>query len=578
MKHNHFLPFLFLTLIVLALASSCQNNYGHKRIIDLAERIVEDHPDSALLLLNTFQKENIQSPRLKARYGIVKSMAYTKTWIEPGSDSLIGPAVKYFTKRREYDYQMKAWYYLGRVHLVRKEYNAAMYANSRATEAAEKTSDDKFKGLIHMGLENVFTLTFCIEEALKEIELALPCFERINDRYNYNMALIRKAEVFLPLKKWKEAESILDSFITNEPTDTILMKRALPICAKLCMARPDIDPQKCLTLYSRAQEYRAPLNAKDWCYMAIAYSKLGQIDTAEDILAQIETAAPEYQLLKNYKAYVARDKGDFKTAFEMLDKSYEVEGDIVRQTLSQSSIAAQRDYFEAQKKEEELVARKRALVIAQISLGSLITLGILVFSFTRRRGRDERRLKAVEQEKTKWQSMSEMNSETLKVVADGRNAEQAELNRLRQEQQRAALRNLQSRFKILGPLEVVYEENRNKHEFKRENIYQAVKRLLTEYFGDEQAYRRLEKLVNTELDNFIKTLRSETKFSEKEYQIVCYDLLGLPAEQIATLTNLKKDSIYSLLTRMRANIRQSNYPHREWFLVLLDSRSVVHMN
>ena len=312
--------------------------------------------------------------------------------------------------------------------------------------------------------------------------------------------------------------------------------------------------------------------------MAIAYSKLGQIDTAEDILAQIETAAPEYQLLKNYKAYVARDKGDFKTAFEMLDKSYEVEGDIVRQTLSQSSIAAQRDYFEAQKKEEELVARKRALVIAQISLGSLITLCILVFSFTRRRGRDERRLKAVEQEKTKWQSMSEMNSETLKVVADGRNAEQAELNRLRQEQQRAALRNLQSRFKILGPLEVVYEENRNKHEFKRENIYQAVKRLLTEYFGDEQAYRRLEKLVNTELDNFMKTLRSETKFSEKEYQIVCYDLLGLPAEQIATLTNLKKDSIYSLLTRMRANIRQSNYPHREWFLVLLDSRSVVHMN
>ena len=312
--------------------------------------------------------------------------------------------------------------------------------------------------------------------------------------------------------------------------------------------------------------------------MAIAYSKLGQIDTAEDILAQIETAAPEYQLLKNYKAYVARDKGDFKTAFEMLDKSYEVEGDIVRQSLSQSSIAAQRDYFEAQKKEEELVARKRALVIAQVLLASLITLGILVFSFTRRRGRDERRLKAVEQEKTKWQSMSEMNSETLKVVADGRNAEQAELNRLRQEQQRAALRNLQSRFKILGPLEVVYEENRNKHEYKREKIYQAVKRLLAEYFGDEQAYRRLEKLVNTELDNFMKKLRSETDFSEKEYQIVCYDLLGLPAEQIAALTNFKKDSIYSLLTRMRTDIRQSNYLHREWFLVLLDSRSVVHMN
>ena len=33
----------------------CRYNREQKQLIDLAERIVEEHPDSALLLLNTFQ-------------------------------------------------------------------------------------------------------------------------------------------------------------------------------------------------------------------------------------------------------------------------------------------------------------------------------------------------------------------------------------------------------------------------------------------------------------------------------------------------------------------------------------------
>lgn len=94
MKPSLFFP----ALVLMALFSlpGCRYNREQKQLIDLAERIVEEHPDSALLLLNTFQQDDIQSPRLKARYGIVKSMAYTKTWIEPGSDSLIGPAVRYY--------------------------------------------------------------------------------------------------------------------------------------------------------------------------------------------------------------------------------------------------------------------------------------------------------------------------------------------------------------------------------------------------------------------------------------------------------------------------------------------------
>lgn len=570
MKPSLFFP--VLVLMALFSLPGCRYNREQKQLIDLAERIVEEHPDSALNLLNTFQQDDIQSPRLKARYGIVKSMAYTKTWIEPGSDSLIGPAVRYFSKSRDYGYKMKAWYYLGRVHLIRKDYNAALYANTKAKEASEKTMDDKYKGLIHMGLENVYTMTFCEEEALKEIELALPYFRRINDCYNYYMTIIRKAEVFLPLNKWEEAETLLDSLIAMAPTDTIPMQRALLTYAKLCMSKPNVEPQRCLDYYSQAQAFHAPMKEKDWCYMAIAYSKLGQTAVAEDILAQIETLAPKYDLLINFKAFVARDKGDYKTAYDLLEKSYEVERDIVRQTLSQSSIVAQRDYFEAQRKEEALVARKRALVIAQISLGSLITLGILMYSFTRRRRRDERRLKAAEQEKTELRAMSLGSNENLKTVLAERDAQKAEINRLHQKETRAALRNLQSQFKsVAEDIDLNRElQNTIDPKLKREKAYQHICEAAAAFSGSDKAYKNLEKTVDYQLDDVMKKFRREVPLpKEEDYRFVCYQIVGFPAHLIAHLCNLSVGSVYTKKSMLTDQIEASDYPHRDTFLVVL---------
>ena len=303
------------------------------------------------------------------------------------------------------------------------------------------------------------------------------------------------------------------------------------------------------------------MKEKDWCYMAIAYSKLGQTAVAEDILAQIETLAPKYDLLINFKAFVARDKGDYKTAYDLLEKSYEVERDIVRQTLSQSSIVAQRDYFEAQRKEEALVARKRALVIAQISLGSLITLGILMYSFTRRRRRDERRLKAVEQEKTELRAMSLGSNENLKTVLAERDAQKAEINRLHQKETRAALRNLQSQFKSVAEdidlfIGVVWEED-----FV---FVQQGERL------SDKAYKNLEKTVDYQLDDVMKKFRREVPLpKEEDYRFVCYQIVGFPAHLIAHLCNLSVGSVYTKKSMLTDQIEASDYPHRDTFLVVL---------
>ena len=570
MKPSLFFP----ALVLMALFSlpGCRYNREQKQLIDLAELIVEEHPDSALNLLNSFQKETITSTQQKARYCVIKSMAYDKCLYKIKSDSLIRYAVDYYKDRNNFAYQMKAWYYLGITQLTSKDTRACIYSFSKAENAANKTSNDKYKGLISMGFATSMGINYCHSEALGYIKKAKRWFNLAGDLKNYNITVRREAQELQSLHQWNQAASIYDSLLVYASTDTTALAKGLLSYAQLCMYKPEEEPEKCLELYEKAKEYHAPFKDKDWCVMALAYSKMGQIKEAEDILSQVETIYPDFVLVSNFKALVARDKGDFKTAFEMLDKSYEVEGDIVRQTLSQSSIAAQRDYFEAQKKEEELVARKRALVIAQISLGSLITLGILMYSFTRRRRRDERRLKAVEQEKTELRAMSLGSNENLKTVLAERDAQKAEINRLHQKETRAALRNLQSQFKSVAEVIDLNRELQNSVDpkLKREKAYQHICEAATAFSGSDKAYKNLEKTVDYQLDDVMKKFRREVPLpKEEDYRFVCYQIVGFPAHLIAHLCNLSVGSVYTKKSVLTSQIEDSDYPHRDTFLMVL---------
>lgn len=571
MKPSLFFP--ALVLVALFSLPGCRYNREQKQLIDLAERIIEEHPDSALLLLNTFQKESLTSAQDKARYCVVKSIAYNKCYFNIASDSLIRFAVDYYKDRKDYAYRMKAWYYLGITQLAAKDYRACMYSFSKAEAASNSTENPKFCGLINMGMATAFNNTFSHQEALAHIEKAISLFRVAGDHQNENISIRRKAQELQSLRRGDQAREIYDSLILNAANDTLTLAKGLLSYAQLCMYQPQPDPKKCLELFERAvSDYHAHPKEKDWCTVALAYSALGDNGLADNIISQVESFSPDYKLIANTKASLAQNKGDFKTAYDLLEKSYEIEGEIVRQTLSQSSIVAQRDYFEAQRKEEALVARKRALVIAQISLGSLITLGILMYSFTRRRRRDERRLKAVEQEKTELRAMSLGSNENLKTVLAERDAQKAEINRLHQKETRAALRNLQSQFKsVAEDIDLNRElQNTIDPKLKREKAYQHICEAAAAFSGSDKAYKNLEKTVDYQLDDVMKKFRREVPLpKEEDYRFVCYQIVGFPAHLIAHLCNLSVGSVYTKKSMLTDQIEASDYPHRDTFLVVL---------
>lgn len=550
------LIFFFLLGIIV----SCSSERDTVRLVNQAEKIVQEHPDQALRMLDTLSRGNFSSRKERARYGIVKSMALTKNWIEPSSDSLIRPAVDYYGKSRQYDYRMKAWFYFGRVQFVQGELVASLYSFKQAEHAAENTGNDRYKGLIQMGLADVYNRNYNSPEALKHVKKALPFFLAVNDRYNYDVTQLRQAEELRNLEEWDTAEALFDSLAAIPDADKYIIKRSLLGCAHLCIHRPDPKPDKAKELLLNAlQRFPGELTEIDYCNLAQAFAMTGDIAQAEGILDQVEALNPKYFGLKSFRAEILSRKGDYKGAYRLSGDAYRMENKIIRETLKQSTAVAERDYFTMMESQALLRTKKRNSLIIFIVVGSILLIAGLWSLFSRRKKRDE-------WEKEQFRSLSENTTSALASLTGLADRTDQERRDMKNMQIRVMLQTFRNQMEGAQSAAQLYESLKQ-DDRKWHKAYDYLKEQAQELFGDEWAYKRLEKRVNEEVDGIMMRLRKQVALSDEgDYRLACYLIAGCSPGFIAERMNRSLSTIYSKKSRLLTEIRKAKCVDEELFI------------
>ena len=134
---------------VLLLSCGAREIKDARKILDNVESFIQERPDSALSVLEGIDKSNLNNKELKARHGLLLSMALDKNFIDLTSDSLIAPVVKYYEGTKDYDHLFKAYYYLGRIYHNADRHNESMMIYSKALDISDKISDNLYIGLLH---------------------------------------------------------------------------------------------------------------------------------------------------------------------------------------------------------------------------------------------------------------------------------------------------------------------------------------------------------------------------------------------------------------------------------------------
>ena len=114
-----------------------------------AEALIGSHPDSALTLLRSIDRNSLRTPEEEAKYALLMSAALDKNYIDIQSDSLILKAVNYYSKHGDHADKMLSWYYHGICLKNAGQLIPAMIAFEKAEGEAVPLEDWLYLGLIY---------------------------------------------------------------------------------------------------------------------------------------------------------------------------------------------------------------------------------------------------------------------------------------------------------------------------------------------------------------------------------------------------------------------------------------------
>lgn len=167
---------------VLGLLSACSPSVDRvDGLLEQADKYMEIHPDSALLLLQEIpQPEKLQG-RQRADYALLLTQARDKNYLDSlQSDSLMKIAVDYYKDGTDKVKAGKAFFYYGR--LLKNNDTLAIQYYQRAQTMFEGTDEDMFLGLL---MEYTGYLNFKLKmygTAIESFKHSLAYYEQINHK------------------------------------------------------------------------------------------------------------------------------------------------------------------------------------------------------------------------------------------------------------------------------------------------------------------------------------------------------------------------------------------------------------
>lgn len=322
---------ILLIFLYLMLFASCTREHEVMSVLDTAESEMEDSPETALSILDSLDRSLLKSRKSAARHALLYSQALDKNYIDLTTDSIISPAVKYYSRHGSADERLKAQYYLGCIYRNARNHEKEMECYVRAEQYVDEALDYKAVGRLYSAKRKVYFDYYQFELSYEEAIKSQSYYKLSSDTDLRGKALINAALSAGLLRQYSKSDSILmlvrDSLwceidpnvkgeyysvsmtIAEGKDDTALVERQLHNYLKLNNA---VHLQNIL-----------------WGSVVKSYLYLGNVDSAKWALDNYSIAYPQHDMSPQYlllASMVYSKVGNFKKAYSNLNKYNEVVG------------------------------------------------------------------------------------------------------------------------------------------------------------------------------------------------------------------------------------------------------------
>ena len=363
-------PLVFLTCMVLSCTS--QNPVDSK--LKHAECIMSCCPDSALVLLQGINRNDLKKESQRAHYSLLLSEALDRNSIYVKSDSLILPAVDYYKYHGNVNNRLKACYYMASIAHNAGDREAAMEWLARGEPFISQTKDLYTAGHLYFKKSAIYKELMDYESALDN-DLKSSSFFKDNEFfYKYALTQVSIADDYLNLHQLDAAEEALDILLPDWDSLAYVV-RAQYLKTRIGVATERQDTAYVQFLKNACFSEIPDASLRPWLSISDAHVASGKLDSALYVLDNYARYNPN-ALDRNYytrRALVYEKLGDIQKALDMQKKAYEVSSENIREVMNSDT-----RFMEERYKNQNEQLRQRLLRMSLIATIVILLLASLI--------------------------------------------------------------------------------------------------------------------------------------------------------------------------------------------------------
>ena len=156
---------LLIVFLILTATVCCGRHGAVWEKLQCARQVMDEHPDSALSILQTIAYSSLTGDEEKALYGMLYVQALDKNQFDPANDSIISHSVEYYAAHKKIPEQIISTYYRGRTLRNGGRYPQALVCFYKSKELAERHGEYFWAGMSCWGISDVYKETFHFPES-----------------------------------------------------------------------------------------------------------------------------------------------------------------------------------------------------------------------------------------------------------------------------------------------------------------------------------------------------------------------------------------------------------------------------
>lgn len=564
---------LFVALLLsLAFISCAENEIIHA--LSEAEVNMQENPERSLKILESIDAKKLTTRKQTARHALLYSIALDKNYIDIASDSIIAPAVRYYSRHGSTDDKLLTLYYEARIQYNAQNYNEAVLTLMETLPLFEESSQTRYFALIHNLFVAIYNMSSMFDDALIHVDKAYGYAVECGDMVLSDVILYRKAQLYTNEKRYDDAVALYERVLSNASLDSDTESRVMCDLALSLLLKDVPDYEKARELYETSLRQSSSFyDVNHWGAFAYTLSRTGNKAESERIFNELSDGKGDgyaSSIYNSWKQFLCRDVGNYRDAYYMLKDMMPYQDSLFRSQLQHSAAKAQRDYLSLKNDEIKKASEfNRKLFFLVVVLMVLVVI-VLYLTYV---VRIERKVK----EKESLIEISEAVCKQLSLTVD---TQESEINNLRshiRENDRilATLRAehvqmYKSQFKALGELCEVFvsaNEYKESHKF----VYERVRSMLKDFNGDESSHLHFEKKVNKSLNDIVKHFREDfPDYKEEDYCFLTYLIIGFDATTISIICNIPTNAaVYMKKARIKKRIQNSSSEFKERYLEMI---------